>query len=279
MCEDPHWVRMQTKTFIRWCNIFLRERGLLLHDLEDLVDGILLINLLEIITSKAIPHNKKPKIRLQRYENLSRALTFLNEEGIRLVSIDASDIGKTKLTIGLLWTIILRYTVHKSPVGSEKLELLLWVQSKIPEYNITNFNSDWSSGKPITALFNALLPGQVNLPTDFTNDPIKDASLGISKAQKHMEIPVLIDPEDMVNYLDDLCCMTYIAFFRNYVGSTLWKKNQAEIWPLSHCTLQSRLCTTAIVEFVCCAQLPDNQDTQLPFELVQLIVKIIILLN
>jgi len=43
--------------------------------------------------------------------------------------------------LGLIWTLILRYQIQKgSKEGSAKNELLEWVRSKIPEYNIQNFN-------------------------------------------------------------------------------------------------------------------------------------------
>jgi len=36
--------------------------------------------------------------------------------------------------------------------SSAKDELLKWVQSKIPEYHITNFNKNWNDGKALNAL-------------------------------------------------------------------------------------------------------------------------------
>jgi hypothetical protein len=59
-----------------------------------------------------------------------------------LLSISNDDItnGRLKLILGLIWTLILRYQI-KTGGGDEsaKNELLKWVQSKIPEYNITGF--------------------------------------------------------------------------------------------------------------------------------------------
>jgi filamin len=41
-----------------------------------------------------------------------------------------------------------------------KQRLLAWIQSKIPEKNITNFTTDWNDGTAIAALVDALAPGQ-----------------------------------------------------------------------------------------------------------------------
>jgi hypothetical protein len=77
------------QTFTRWANQFLLERMMKIDDLQyDLSDGLLLINLLEIISSKSIPnYNKKPKIRAQKLENTGACLQFLKNEGIKLVAI------------------------------------------------------------------------------------------------------------------------------------------------------------------------------------------------
>ena len=47
---------------------------------------------------------------------------------------------------------------------SARSELLKWVSSEIPEYDIKNFAGDWQSGKAICALAEAVEPGQMKLP-------------------------------------------------------------------------------------------------------------------
>jgi hypothetical protein len=68
---------------------------------SDFENGLLLINLLEIASSKTIHnYNKKPKIRAQRIENAQAALQFLTNEGVKLEYIVAE--GKNFLTRQLL---------------------------------------------------------------------------------------------------------------------------------------------------------------------------------
>jgi hypothetical protein len=70
--ENLNWVRVQKKTFTRWCNTYLLERRLKVEDLStDLGDGKCLINLLEQISSKTVAtnYNKNPRMRVQKIEN------------------------------------------------------------------------------------------------------------------------------------------------------------------------------------------------------------------
>ena len=65
-----------------------------IEDLEtNFSDGTLLINLLEIVSSKSIgKYNANPKIRVQKLENINSCLIFLKKEGIKLVNIGAEGI-------------------------------------------------------------------------------------------------------------------------------------------------------------------------------------------
>lgn len=85
---------------------------------------------------------------------------------------DSSDIvdGNLKLILGLIWTLILHYSISmpmwegEEPGPSEggptpKQRLLNWVQSKVPDIPIKNFNNDWNDGKAIGALVDAVGPG------------------------------------------------------------------------------------------------------------------------
>lgn len=194
----------------------------------DLADGVNLVNLLEIISSKQIKYNKTPKLLMQKLENLNFALEFLKREGIKLVNIDSTVInsGNLKLILGLIWTIILRYQIQVSEGNSAKQELLEWVRSKIPQYDIKNFTSDWQSGKALCALAEAVLPGQMNLPGDFSGNPVRDAHMGMTKALENMSIPQILDAEDMVQNPDELSNMTYISYFRDYLDLQERKRQQ-----------------------------------------------------
>jgi len=187
----------------------------------DLRDGLMLINLLEVISDKKLPkYNRNPRIPAQRLENCVIALAFIKEEGLKLVNIGPEDIVdcRPKLILGLIWTLILRYQINIGGDDSAKNALLEWVRSKIPEYDVKGFTKNWNDGRAICALTNALQPGLCpehrSLPT---NNGVQNAKKGIDLAERNLSIPPIMTAEDMANpKVDELSMMTYISYFRDY---------------------------------------------------------------
>jgi len=225
---DRTWVDVQKKTFTRWCNQFLAERRLKVEDLQaDLANGLILCNLLEIISSKPIgKFTKKPISHYQNLENNGIAIKFIKDEGLQLVGIGPEDVvdGKLKLILGLIWTLILRYQINVIGEGSPKWELLEWVRRQVEPYDIPkpirNFTTDWQDGKTISALVDSLRPG-VLTPRDMsalTGNSLGDTEKACQKGLDEYDIAILMDPYDMVNCPDELSLMTYIAAFRNYAS-------------------------------------------------------------
>ena len=62
------------------------------------------------------PNPTKGKMRIHCLENVDKSLTFLNEQRVHLENMGAHDIvdGNPRLTLGLIWTIILRFQVPSS---------------------------------------------------------------------------------------------------------------------------------------------------------------------
>lgn len=92
LAEDAQWKRIQQNTFTRWANEHLKIIDKNIGNLEtDLGDGLRLIALIEVLSQKRLPkHNKRPTFRSQKLENVSVALKFLEEEGIKIVNIGES---------------------------------------------------------------------------------------------------------------------------------------------------------------------------------------------
>ncbi len=86
--ESKTWKEIQQKTFTRW--ISQRLKGGTVNDLStDLADGVLLYALMGELSQKDLgKYNPKPRIQVQKMENLQKVLNFIeNEERIRLVNI------------------------------------------------------------------------------------------------------------------------------------------------------------------------------------------------
>jgi hypothetical protein len=212
----------QKKTFTRWMNYFLSERLLKVDDLfKDLRDGVKLIHLLELISSKKLPkYVEKPKMPLHELENINAALDFVKAEGLKLVNIDAQDINKgtPKLTLGLIWTIILRYQIQQGGDGSSpKQELLDWVNKQVAPYGMKadDFTKSFQDGKILSALADSLQPGLINMKG--LGEPLNDTQNAMTKSEEAYNIPQLVDASDMVYRPDEHSNMTYISCFRDYL--------------------------------------------------------------
>jgi len=111
-------------------------------------------------------------------------------------------------------------------VDNAKNELLRWVQSKIPEYNIKGFTKDWNDGAALCALVDAIAPGTCPEHKSLNRSKGQENNQrGIDLAQKALSIPPIVDAVDLANpKVDELSVMTYIAYFRNAVPT---KRNDA----------------------------------------------------
>ena len=107
---------VQKKTFTKWINSHLIRIGnYKCNDMYiDLRDGRLLIRLLEILSGERLPRPTRGKMRIHCLENVDKALLFLQEQHVHLENIGAHDIvdGNPSLTLGLIWTIILRFQIQ-----------------------------------------------------------------------------------------------------------------------------------------------------------------------
>ncbi|XP_023712514.1 filamin-A isoform X3 [Cryptotermes secundus] len=231
LAEDAQWKRIQQNTFTRWANEHLKTVNKHIGNLEtDLCDGLRLITLIEVLSGKRLPkHNKRPTFRSQKLENVSVALKFLeDDESIRIVNIDSTDIVdcKLKLILGLIWTLILHYSIsmpmwegEEEPLYGEgkgptpKQRLLHWIQSKLPDLPITNFTSDWNDGKAVGALVDAVAPGLCPDWQDWNpKDSLQNASEAMGLADDWLNVRQLIKPEELVNpNMDEMSMMTYLS--------------------------------------------------------------------
>lgn len=53
-------------------------------------------------------------MRFHKIANVNKALEYIESKGVKLVSIGAEEIvdGNVKMTLGLIWTIILRFAIQ-----------------------------------------------------------------------------------------------------------------------------------------------------------------------
>jgi hypothetical protein len=80
-----------SQTLVGWFNNVIKKRQLKINVFpDDLADGILLANLYELITDKKLKIDQKPKMDIQKLNNISIALKAFDEDGadVRLCDSD-----------------------------------------------------------------------------------------------------------------------------------------------------------------------------------------------
>jgi hypothetical protein len=130
---DPLWEKQQRKTFTAWCNSHLRKAGTQIEEInEDFRNGLKLMLLLEVISGEQLPKPDRGKMRFHKIANVNKALDYIQSKGVKLVSIGAEEIvdGNLKMTLGMIWTIILRFAIQDISVeGKNSVKFLSLNQS------------------------------------------------------------------------------------------------------------------------------------------------------
>ncbi|KAM4879790.1 alpha-actinin-4 isoform 2-T2 [Sylvia borin] len=220
---DPAWEKQQRKTFTAWCNSHLRKAGTQIENIdEDFRDGLKLMLLLEVISGERLPKPERGKMRVHKINNVNKALDFIASKGVKLVSIGAEEIvdGNAKMTLGMIWTIILRFAIQDISVEetSAKEGLLLWCQRKTAPYknvNVQNFHISWKDGLAFNALIHRHRPELIEYDKLRKDDPVTNLNNAFEVAEKYLDIPKMLDAEDIVGTLrpDEKAIMTYVSCF------------------------------------------------------------------
>ncbi|CAB1343727.1 unnamed protein product [Coregonus sp. 'balchen'] len=226
MLLDPAWEKQQRKTFTAWCNSHLRKAGTQIEYIEDdFRNGLKLMLLLEVISGERLPKPDRGKMRFHKIANVNKALDFITSKGVKLVSIGAEEIvdGNIKMTLGMIWTIILRFAIQDISVEetSAKEGLLLWCQRKTAPYrnvNVQNFHD----GLAFCALIHRHRPDLIDYAKLNKDDPMGNLNLAFEIAEKHLDIPKMLDAEDIINTPkpDERAIMTYVScFYHAFAGA------------------------------------------------------------
>ncbi|XP_067390081.1 microtubule-actin cross-linking factor 1 isoform X15 [Emydura macquarii macquarii] len=214
--------RVQKKTFTKWVNKHLMKVRKHINDLyEDLRDGHNLISLLEVLSGVKLPR-EKGRMRFHRLQNVQIALDFLKQRQVKLVNIRNDDItdGNPKLTLGLIWTIILHFQISDIYISGEsgdmsaKEKLLLWTQKVTAGYvgvKCTNFSSCWSDGKMFNALIHRYRPDLVDMERVQIQSNRDNLEQAFEVAER-LGVTRLLDAEDVdVPSPDEKSVITYVS--------------------------------------------------------------------
>lgn len=139
-----------------------------------------------------------------------------------MTNIGAEDIvdGNRKIVLGLIWTLILRFTI--SDINDQGLSaregLLLWCQRKTACYDeveVRDFSGSWNDGLAFCALLDIHRPDLIDFDALDKSDHRGNMQLAFDIASKEIGIPDLLDVEDVCDVAkpDERSLMTYIAYW------------------------------------------------------------------
>ncbi|KAM4568863.1 plectin isoform 2-T2 [Fundulus diaphanus] len=229
--EDKTWPnffederdRVQKKTFTKWVNKHLIKSQRHVTDLyEDLRDGHNLISLLEVLSGDTLPR-EKGRMRFHKLQNVQIALDFLKHRQVKLVNIRNDDIadGNPKLTLGLIWTIILHFQISDIQINGQsedmtaKEKLLLWSKRMTDGYQgirCDNFTTSWRDGKLFNAVIHKHYPRLIDMGKVYRQTNLENLEQAFGVAERDLGVTRLLDPEDVdVPHPDEKSIITYVS--------------------------------------------------------------------
>uniref|UniRef100_A0A8B9ZKT3 Actinin alpha 2 n=1 Tax=Anas platyrhynchos TaxID=8839 RepID=A0A8B9ZKT3_ANAPL len=187
-----------------WCNSHLRKAGTQIENIEeDFRNGLKLMLLLEVISGERLPKPDRGKMRFHKIANVNKALDYIASKGVKLVSIGAEEIvdGNVKMTLGMIWTIILRFAIQDISVEGKSNSTI------------------WKDGLAFSALIHRHRPDLLDYDKLDEDDPIGNINLAMEIAEKHLDIPKMLDAEGE-SHIILKAIMTYVScFYHAFAGA------------------------------------------------------------
>ncbi|XP_064104969.1 utrophin-like [Macrobrachium nipponense] len=156
------------------------------------------------------------RMRVHHLNNVSRALAILEDNNVKLVNISNEHIvdGSAKLTLGLVWAIILHWQVQgvlkdvMSDLQQTNLEktLLAWCRQTTKGYHgvdVQNFTTSWTDGLAFNALIHSHRPHLFDWTVLARKHPYARLENAFRVAHEHLSIERLLDPEDVNSQVPD----------------------------------------------------------------------------
>uniref|UniRef100_A0A8C9WAK2 Dystrophin n=1 Tax=Scleropages formosus TaxID=113540 RepID=A0A8C9WAK2_SCLFO len=201
---------------------------------------------------------EKGSTRVHSLNNVNRALQILQKNNVELVNIGGADIvdGNHKLTLGLIWSIILHWQVKDvmkdvmadlQQTNSEKI-LLSWVRQSSRDYprvNVVNFSSSWSDGLAFNALIHSHRPELFEWSdVEQQQTSIERLDHAFSVAKNHLGIEKLLDPEDVaIAHPDKKSILMYVTSLFQVLphGVTMEAIQEVELLPSGPVVLEEHV--------------------------------------
>lgn len=247
---------LQIKVFSRWVSTHLKSipNSDVLDVTKDLSDGVKLIELAEVLTHKKATRlwEHKPTLKVENVQNCDLALNMFSNDGVKLVGISGKDISDNnkKLILGLIWSLILHYSVDHSAnlddiitskinnlIKSEsdpRNELISWAVNRTRNYN--NVNDFQPYDLAMCALLDSYYPDKIQFKSLNPDDHQHNAKLAFD-VMNELGIICYIYPEDLPkneNKVDRMALVTQLSAVKsvldNVIKSGLIKNAESKVF-------------------------------------------------
>lgn len=232
---DRKWEEVQIKVFTQWLNSYLEEAKMAVEDITTEIDGVRLCTFVELVSEKRIRArwNKKPRNHMQERENLTIALEHI-AGFVRLVGVGSQDFEEhnRKMILGFLWTVYKHFRLEKAlkeagqGKGTMEEGLLNWVQKTTEGYrdvDVKNYRHSFNDGMAYLALVDKYVESNKDI-IDYDvyekDNQEENLATAFKFANEHLNIPMLLDPEEVVmGDVDDRTMVLYTSlFFQAFVA-------------------------------------------------------------
>jgi len=246
------WMKQQEKAFTGWINAHLQSRSMYINNLCTDIAGVApLIHLLEILEKKPLKEitkfHKKPRHKFDQLDGMRICLKQIRSRGRKDIKIqfDAEELlrgQQKKAYLALIWRIIVNYAIEettaeevldnkKRTFKTPQARLQWWCNSRLADsLQIENFTQDWSDGKVLVHLMNLALDENDRITAEDMLDMDTEELLeGLLKlGQKHLHIPQLLDPHDLMHSPNKEAVMTYVSLLRTAIEAKDQERSAAE---------------------------------------------------
>lgn len=223
----PDWLQLQIKIFTRWINQKLAiprgaERRQIKNVLTDLSDGVVLVDLMEILSEKSFPGKKfaHTDVRVKKMDNLGLALKFVWDCGVTMElqpSVENICDGEEKQVLGLVWGIMRKFLKFGDDQDEQKLNardaLLMWVQNQVAGYPgvaVENFGKSFHNGLALCALIHKFRPKLVPFDQLSADQAEHNLRTAFAAAEKYFGLEQYLQPSDIAK-LDEKSMVIYVS--------------------------------------------------------------------
>ncbi|KAJ5066874.1 alpha-actinin [Anaeramoeba ignava] len=223
--KSQEWIMLQRKIFSRWVKqkLLITRPEIQINDVvDDYRDGLVLMNLIEVLSESKYEGkiNPKPRMPVHRIDNLNNALKFAWSKGVNMKvkpSAEQLEKGDARAALALTWGIMMKYIKIDDESGGESLNakdaLLMWCKNKTASYKgveVTDFKKSFADGLALCAIIHKHRPKLIDWNSLNSNDPIKNLEIAQDAAEKYFGLEKYITPDE-IRKLDENSMVVYVS--------------------------------------------------------------------